>query len=452
MEEVAKAPIEAVEQDLFAELQQEDASLISLIRILLSPRTFPHLVLIFVFAIALNFMANAGSQVASAVGFLSLSGGYLLTGLLSGNERIRAWTQLPERDEAESSPRWKRLLFSFRICLLPLLFAAICMVALNAAGDGKDALPVVLSSCFVVWAIVQGRSFGRFLSSLSAKKLPEPAQRTSGRTATSGIFSCVLIIALAGILVVLFEFLATSKGWMDALLDNLIFFGIAVGLFLLTWRRTRHLRQQASLKKDLHSFTVRWLFLSQLLITWHLLTVWRHWAISPGGPMLFIEELVLMVFTVLMAIWGLTSRSFRSPLKLVSLDNALPIGLAFGYAYAGSVAMLTVVLDDVKNVMMAGHIVVLLTFMWMQSTVLKGVFRSKQQESNIKHIVENIVPAPVEEHEEGKSSTSEPMDTPEVEDTSPPVETAIGSDVEWREPKVLANEDVDWDDEIEVLD
>ena len=44
---------------------------------------------------------------------------------------------------------------------------------------------------------------------------------------------------------------------------------------------------------------------------------------------------------------------FRSSLKVVNTDNALPIGLAFGYAYAGSVAMLTTVLDDVKTVMMA---------------------------------------------------------------------------------------------------
>ena len=159
-----------------------------------------------------------------------------------------------------------------------------------------------------------------------------------------------------------------------------------------------------------------------------------------------------MAFTVLMAIWGLTSRSFRSPLKLVSLNNALPIGLAFGYAYAGSVAMLTVVLDDVKNVMMAGHVVVLLTFMWMQSTVLKGVFRTKQQASDIKAIVEKVAPVPDDESDEGESPPSEPTKTPQAEDTSSTNEASIGSDVEWREPKVLATEDVDWDDEIEALD
>ena len=42
------------------------------------------------------------------------------------------------------------------------------------------------------------------------------------------------------------------------------------------------------------------------------------------------------------------------------------MGLAFGYAYAGSVAMLTTVLEEIDNVMMAGHLIVVLTFLWMQ--------------------------------------------------------------------------------------
>ena len=451
MEEAEQAPVEAVEQDLLTELQEEDASLLSLIRILLSPRTFPHLVLIFAFAIVLNFMANAGSEVASAIGFLSLSGGYLLTGLLSGNERIRGWTQLPQRDEAETTPRWKRLLFSFRICLLPLLFAAICMAGLNAAGDAKDALPVVLSSCFVVWAIVQGRSFGRFLSSLSAKKLPESVPRTQGRTVTSGIFRAFSssFSQDPGRFVRIFGHLKGMDGSTTWKHDFLWY----RHWFVFAYLEAYEVFTAAGFPQEgppfIHRSVAFFESTSGDVAFAHGMAALGH---LPGGPMLFFEELVLMVFTVLMAIWGLTSRSFRSPLKLVSLDNALPIGLAFGYAYAGSVAMLTVVLDDVKNVMMAGHVVVLLTFMWMQPTVLKGVFRTTQQASNIKAIVEKVVPVSNDESDAGESLPAQPTDASEVEEASSSKEDAIGSDVEWREPKVLATEDVDWDDEIELLD
>jgi hypothetical protein len=108
---------------------------------------------------------------------------------------------------------------------------------------------------------------------------------------------------------------------------------------------------------------------------------------SSGGPIMLIEELVLMVSTVFMAIWGLTSRSYKSKFRLVDEHNALPIGLAFGYAYAGSVAMLTNVLDDIRYVMISGHVVVILTFMWMQRKVLRSVLADHDSTVGIRRTV-----------------------------------------------------------------
>ena len=156
-----------------------------------------------------------------------------------------------------------------------------------------------------------------------------------------------------------------------------------------------------------------------------------------------------MVFTVLMAIWGLTSRTFRSPLKLVTLDNALPIGLAFGYAYAGSVAMLTVVLEDVQTVMMAGHMVVMLTFMWMQPRVLNRVLRGMTEASEIRAMVEKISPA-ASPHREGSQERNQGDTNQQHEEVANP-DPSIGAEIQWSEPKVLANE-VAWDDEVELLD
>ena len=433
-----------------AELKQQNTSLFSLIGILLSPRTFPHLVTIVVFTVLLNLLARNGSTSLSAMGFLSLSAGYFVTGLLSGNERVRSFTQLQPKEEASELHLWKRMVFSFRICLLPLTFSVICFASLASLGDGNETLPLLLSSCFVVWAVVQGRSFGSFLSSLSARKLPPASPRTNVTNPFSVGMSYLCVLLLSVVLVIAFEFLASSNGdWASWLVDNVLFFFMLTGLYILTWRRTRDVRQQASGQADHHAYATRWLLLSQLLITWHLLTVWRHWTISPGGPLLFVEELVLMVFTVLMAIWGLTSRTFRSPLKLVTLDNALPIGLAFGYAYAGSVAMLTVVLEDVQTVMMAGHMVVMLTFMWMQPRVLNRVLRGMTEASEIKAMVEKISPA-ASPHREGSQERNQGDTNQQHEEVANP-DPSIGAEIQWSEPKVLANE-VAWDDEVELLD
>ena len=175
---------------------------------------------------------------------------------------------------------------------------------------------------------------------------------------------------------------------------------------------------------------------------------------TPSDAALLVEELLLMMFTIIMAIWSLTSRSFRSSLRMVHTKNALPIGLAFGYAYAGSVAMLTAVLDDIRNVMMAGHIIVLLTFMWLQPKVLTQVIGNHDESVKVRRIVAEVTPAPpVDEGNEAEDTSA--SDDNKEPDTSDPTSTTsdIGDEVSWakNEPETLA-EGVQWDDEIELLD
>lgn len=467
MEGEESAAVEATEGTPLDELKAEESSLWSLLRLLLSGKTLPHLVLIVGLSMMLQLMAVQGSESMSALGFISLSGGYLLTGMLSGIGRIQRWIQLPDAAEPTEQSRIKRLVFSFRICIFPLIMAGVVLLALlalvgeqGALGDLTGLLPMLLSSCFVVWAIVQGRGFGRWLASLAASKLPGPEDRVEGGLRRHTISSYVLLVALSGGLIAGFEWMAgTSLSPAQFFLDHALFFVALTAVFLLAWRRSFSARLQASSRSDFHSFSNRWMLLSQLLIAWHLLTVWRHWTITPSNGLLMFEEFLLMMFTVLMAIWGLTSRSYRSTMKLVNSNNALPVGLAFGYAYAGSVAMLTTVLNDVRNVMMAGHIVVVLTFLWMQPRVLAATMGGVKANERIQQVVEEAVSV-AEGQELAEEEPDEVLESAAVDlavdagdvskdDATPP---SIGEGVSWTEPEVLAS-DVSWDDdEIELLD
>ena len=457
---------EAVERTPLDELKDEESSLWSLLRLLLSGKTLPHLVLIICLSMVLQFLALRGFESASALGFLALSGGYLLTGLLSGIGRVQRWIQLPDVVDSPDHGRLKGLVFSFRICLFPLAMAAVSlgtMLALvgeqGAFGDLTGILPLVLSSCFVVWAIVQGRGFGRWLASVSASKLPDKAVREEGGLGRQSTVSYVVVMMLAGSLIAVFEWAAgRSFSPSDFLIDNGLFFAVLTVVLLVAMRRSHPARQQASSRSDFHAFSNRWMLLSQLLIAWHLLTVWRHWAITPSDGLLMLEEFLLMMFTVLMAIWGLTSRSYRSSLKLVNTNNALPIGLAFGYAYAGSVAMLTTVLNDIKTVMMAGHLVVALTFLWIQPRVLASTMGGVKASERIQKVVDKAVLAAEEDPAVDEVVASEQLeDGPAggvgqvvaVAETDP---KSIGEGISWSKPEVLAS-DVSWDDdEIELLD
>ena len=164
-----------------AELKQQNTSLFSLIGILLSPRTFPHLVTIVVFTVLLNLLARNGSTSLSAMGFLSLSAGYFVTGLLSGNERVRSFTQLQPKEEASEGPLWKRMVFSFRICLLPLTFSVICFASLASLETETKRF-----RCCCLRALLFGRPYKGAVSARSfllyppesfLQHLPEPMSR-----------------------------------------------------------------------------------------------------------------------------------------------------------------------------------------------------------------------------------------------------------------------------------
>ena len=455
--EVASPSGEAGHAPSLKDLQDEEASLLGLLRVLLNPRTLPHVVLLGLLATIFFYYARSGQEAFSSMGYLSLSGGYLLTGLLSRFSSVKRWTQLSETIEREGL-FVKRLFFSFRICLFPLAMSVLTWFVVDSLfgedrlfGAGQDLLPVVLGFGFVLWAVIQGRSVGRWMASAAAAKLPETTERTGGtRTSTAVIFGVLLVLSLS--LVMVFDWaLNLSEGGGSLGLQHVAFLAAFIAVFAFAWKRTTSERDQASQVSDLHSFSVRWMLLSQALITWHMLTVWRH-AVGENAALMMIEELALMAFTVVMAIWGLTSRSYKSSFKLVDETNALPVGLSFGYAYAGSVAMVTAVLEtDVKMVMIIGHAIVVLTLLWIQPKVLRGVLATHEQASSIQSIVNQVEVSTPPVVEDVPEESPEPIVEEEKEEPAAAHADDIGGDANWEAPEVLA-ESVDWDDEVELLD
>ena len=439
----------------------EGAGLLDLLRVLLAFRTLPHVIILVFFSVGLQILARAGSVELSAFGYLSLAGGYTLTAGFSGIGLVQRWTTLPSSEGEYNGPRWRRALISFRICLLPLLFSGAVFVALQSLfGESSSLVPLGLGACFVIWAVVQGRGFGRFLAARSAANPPKPAPRSKATTGAS-IMSFIGIAVSLTVLLVMFGFLAGEEPLgLSWLLSQWPVMAMFAGVFAWSWRSTKVLRSKAALVQPSHAFAVRWMFLTQSMITWHLLTVWRHLALSPSNGLLLVEELVLMVFTVVMAIWGLTSKSFRSPLRVMNQTNALPFGLAFGYAYGGSVAMLTVVLSDMGSVMVAGHIVALLTLVWMQPRVLAATLSRHDATSDLRAFLEQHPAAsetstaalPSETSNAAESSPSESSSQTGSDDsTLGPSEGFEPEAANWKPPEVLANT-VDWDDEVELVD
>ena len=236
---------------------------------------------------------------------------------------------------------------------------------------------------------------------------------------------------------------------------------LGLHIFAVTWSWKS--RVAASRDVAMSAFTWKWTLMAQAFITWHALTIWRHIDMNTNDSQLIIEEVLLMIFTVFMAIWTLTSRGIKSKRPLFNQNNALPWGLSFGYAYAGSVAMLTVVLDELTSVMMAGHLVVILTLLWMQRSVLANLVENRDQGIEVKRMSKSVFDKKAAKSEE----LSEDIDSQEVEEITEMDDlTEIAeedtqemegnwqqdSTTEWGKQTESISDDVEWSSDVIELD
>ena len=428
---IVKSEIE-IEQgvnSVLDELSSQKTSIWGLIKTLLSPQTLPHLALIVMFSTTFYIIASIdGLTTYAAMSFISVSFGYAITAVLSNTEFVQKLTKLPSRESNDSdegqSPndqlgRFKRVIFSFRICIFPLVMSALTMIGLmflfsgnGALSDLKDGMALALGLLFIIWSIVQGRSFAKWTSTISVSKNPQSSEKR-GKPMAQAIIHGLAMLLIAFIGVCIFRLLqggdmAPSK----ILIANFPYLIATLGLhvFAVTWSWKS--RVAASRDVAMSAFTWKWTLMAQAFITWHALTIWRHIDMNTNDSQLIIEEVLLMIFTVFMAIWTLTSRGIKSKRPLFNQNNALPWGLSFGYAYAGSVAMLTVVLDELTSVMMAGHLVVILTILWMQRSVLANLVENRDEGIEVKRMTKSVFDKKSTQSED----LSEKTDSHEVEE------------------------------------
>ena len=444
-------------------LKTTETSLWRLFKTLLSPKTMPHIVMISVLSILLHFMSSADSLTNfSAVAFIGLSVGYIITAIGSKNERIRAWTISESVSDVSSDNVFISFFKKFKICLFPLTIATFSIVVLytifgenGIIPQAYELIPLFLGSLFVIWAIIQGISFSTWASSLSAKKSINEGRITSLKFSTAVNGSILMMFST--IIVGIFQyFKKSSTSVVDVVIDNWIYLGLVLVTFSSTTIWTWNVRKLSNNYKSLDSFSNRWTLICHLFLSWHILTVWRQNFMSPNPVEIFIEEILLMIFTVFMAIWSLTSKGYATKFKLLNEENSLPWGLAFGYAYAGSVAMLTNVFDEITTVMTIGHIIVILTVIYVHRKVLTNVLSKHDDEIIVKRLAEkstfdnqtdsdgsDVIKEQNENNDAKNSTESEESDSWQEDE-----------DVDWQKKSEgnTISEDVEWEQELIEMD
>lgn len=375
-----EVPNDVSSDAILSEYENQNVSMVKLVRTLLSTATMPHVVMIVIVSTVLYLLASLNSlTVFSSVAFTSLAIAYAITALLSKNRAIKQMITLGENPSKSDQYFITSTVKKFKICLFPLGVAVGVFFVINTlTGENgimpgsSDLIPTALGMLFILWSIIQGSSFCQWASSNSAQNF-----QTVGKT--GGLKLSLLTTILATIVFGLF--LSTlfyqlndfDRTIVDSLVASIPFIMTVVIVTGASLAYSRKLKILASMKPSLQHFSGKFSMICHLFITWHLLTIWRQNFLDPSSFQVFLEEIVLMIFTVLFAIWSMTSKSYKSNFRLITGDNALTWGLSFGYAYAGSVAMLTSFFDDIKTVMLIGHCLVVLTVLIMHKVILSKI-------------------------------------------------------------------------------
>lgn len=432
-----------MEEDSQQEFRQ--IGMLQLIRNMLSPRTLPHIIMIAVISSILLFLVST-QEVLVAMSFISLSVSYVFVAILSNNSMIQNLTKLPE--EKGDSPWIVRFLFSFRITIVPILIAAVIVGVLWSFTGGSENswISPSLASLFIVWSIAQAASFRTGMVEWLANGLGDAKLHTyQEKISTASQVVVVQVFALVILWLGQIISQAEKMTLQDALIGGIAFIVVSVILQSITLWLTRSEREASGNEKGMAAFSFKWMIVAQLFITWHAFSIYRRTAMSPSDLSTIIEEGLLMAFTVIFAVWSLTTYTVRDGKRLISEHASLPLGISFGYAYAGSVAMLTGTFDNLKEVMIFGHVLSICAMMLLLRPTLRTsrmtseMFLNAQSVDISKQDDTEIEDTEQDDQIDGTNSDSKEDDTG-VEEWQEDVE------IDW-EKGVDISEDTNWDAE-----
>ena len=439
---------------ILTDYERHNVSMMRLIKSLLASSTMPHVALIVMLSSVLYIIAGFSSlTVFSSIAFTSLSLAYAITALLSGNATVSRWITLDNDSERGNHGLVLDKLMKFRVCLFPIISAVIIFFLVliltgenGIISDFDQLFPTALGMLFVAWSIVQGNSFSKWASSNSARNF-QTAKQPSNHNLSILVTMVVIGIFCLIISTLFYQFDNISQPLSDSVLASIPFSITTLALISVSLGYSWKLKKLASMKASLQHFSARWTFMCHLFIAWHLMTIWRQNFLDPSTVQVFVEEIILMILTVFFAIWSMTAKGYKSSFRLITEENALTWGLAFGYAYAGSVAMLTSFFDNIKIVMLIGHSVVVLTVVLLHKRVLNNVIVTDDYDVDISRITA------VDEKTNHYNKHSDRANDVNSKASSDDEETGWqeDTDVDWEkvptEPQI---DGVDWDETIDL--
>ena len=433
-----------------SEFGGDSPTISDVVRNLVSPSTLPHVILLGLAGTGLYMLSASDSDSLFAIGiagYIGLSIGYALTAWMQEMEVIHRFSHFQPLAEKDVGLLEKLMMYVIRIFtswISPIILGLIPFLLIagflntESGIEQVDYWAMALGGLFVVWSLAQGRAVATSLRIFVGGRAVriDSIHRTSRRV-TSTTMHMMIIGIFAGL--TYWALVSGAKSAEDMgifeKMGPVLFAIVAVAIQAVLFWYTTERRVVDSERKDTAAFGFAWGLLMQIFVTWHLLSAFRRFTSEDWGVFLIIEEFLLMVITVIAAIWSLAKNTHKRGFNIFTKQNAVFWGLSFGMAYSGSIAMIAVLGSKISGGAIStfgmsatigiGHLITAGTMMWIHAWRIGQISRWLDSERE-----------DGEEDDVVTESDEDEVDVEDVEETSEEIELEIP-------PPVTENDDVE---------
>lgn len=312
-----------------------------------NPSTLPHFILLLINASILYLFMKSNYGLIGAKGssiFLSFAISYCIAAYIYTTEF--GLKTLKIEDNGMGILTTKYWILSIK-AVIPMVFISLILIVFINIFFTESEIDYFMSSLFIIMSIGQGILIitGGIIYYDS-----KGINRTSNNTKNYRIFRVVFNIIIFIPLIWWFGYGAENALDKNLVINLLwILYVIIIGLvaYLLD-RFTSNARNNLGLsgaKAD------KFLLLMIITISWHLLSAWRRnpTLVESTDLLMLFEEGVLMLVTILLTVTALIKKGKKRGWKIFEEQSAIFWGVAFGYAYSGSISSLTILSEKLTE-------------------------------------------------------------------------------------------------------
>ena len=373
--EVAKVTLKSILKDLFAKERRG------------------HIFSIIIFAPTLYILSQKSilSPNISAIAFLSLMFGYVITAFMGLNEKTRPYLEknmVVSDNKKNNSPIFKVLYYilsNIKMTTIPMTISTFIFITLLVLmGENKplstvgEFLPILLAALFVFWSASQAISYKNSLNLWINNNIMIEGQETEFDSKKNMIVQLIIVAIIVAIVSsIMLSYFGTGEGLNSTTGVPIIIILVSITQGFILWY-SKDSRENLMKRKDGKKIEFVWGLALHLFAAWHLLSVYRRLVSTDIDAFNIFEEIVLMIFTVIMSIWAISSKGMTKNYNLFVSENVLFWGIAFAFGYAGSVTMLAVGLEgNISSIFAIGHFVTWITLMAMHKQSCKDFLTSR---------------------------------------------------------------------------